>query len=299
MADDPLLIGTGNKIPTPPPAPEVFVGPKTPPPPPTPPEGLPRIRTYAADLSEEIRERGTTLSSIVTAEQARKPKAEGPLLRSEPRTLMIAALAFFLIVLGVASVSAAVFFRKKSEPVVITTSVIFPNRTVTIDTAKGPLGTQLVALRENENPSLGEIERILVLSDGVPIVPQDLATALGVPTALVREVTDTMIGIHAFDGNQPFIIFRIAAYDRAFATTLQGESNMARSLGTFFAPSGQPPPAGPPTLVFRDAIIENLDVRRSQDAWPIVYTFPSQYLLIVTTNEYTVREVLARLGISR
>lgn len=301
MVDDPLRITAGRERPSEP-APRVFVGPKTPPPAaPKPPEGLPRLRTYAADLSEEIRERGATLSSIVTAEQAKIPQETADLERNREgrRTIVVATLALTLIILGVASVTAAIVFRKKSEPILVTMSIIFPNKTVTVDTVKGPLVPQLTSLRENENPSLGEIEQMNILADGIPLLPQNLASALGVPEAVAREVTAGMVGIHAFERNQPFIIFRIAAYDRAFNAALKGESNMARALGTFFAPRGQVPLGGPPTLIFTDAVVENLDVRKSQDAWPIMYTFPSQGLMIITTNEYTLREVLTRLGVNR
>jgi hypothetical protein len=306
MADDPLLI-TGSQSSTPPtpkpPLSAVFVGPKTPPPAaPKPPEdSLPRLRTYAADLSEEIRERGATLSSIVTAEQAKVSQvaADPERNREGHHTFIIAAVALFLIILGVASVTAAIVFRKKSEPILVTMSIIFPNRTVSIDTTKGPLAALLTSLRENENPSLGEVERVNILAAGIPIAPQGLASALGVPEALAREVTDAMVGIHAFDRNQPFVIFRVSAYDRTFNAALKAESNMARSLGAFFAPGGQIPKGGPPTLVFRDAVIGNLDIRKSQDAWPIMYAFPTQGLMVITTNEYTLREVLARLGVSR
>lgn len=302
MTDDPLLIG-GPASPPPPPvpvpplAPRVFVGPKTPPPPPAPPpEGLPRIRTYAADLSEEMRERGTTLTSIVSAEQARHaaPKEDPAVATNRRRTLILGALALCLIIIGAASVSAALFFRKKSQPTVITSSIIFPNRTVSVDVAAGPLAASLIALRENENPSLGEVERINVTAGGAPLSAQALATALGAPEPLVREVTDAMIGIHSFDRNQPFVIFEIAAYDRAFSATLAWEPSMGRALGMLFAPVGAK--GNIPTLAFNDALIQNLDVRRSQAAWPVLYAFPSQHLLILTTNEYTLREVLVRLG---
>jgi hypothetical protein len=242
-----------------------------------------------------MRERGTTLSAIVTAEQARKPQAEGPEpVREGRRTLVVAALALGLIVLGIASVSAAIIFSKKSAAPVVTTSIIFPNRTVSVDTAKGPLAEALTSLRTNENPSLGEIEKITVLVNGTPIAPQDLATALGAPEPVAREITDVMIGIHAFDRNQPFIIFRISAYDRSFAAALAWEPAMARSLGTFFAPLNAPDTV--PRITFSDAVLQNIDVRRSGNVWPILYAFPTQDLLIITTNEYTLREILTRLG---
>lgn len=316
MADAPLLITDGSdhksappQPPAPPPAPahvprveiprdraplgSVFVGPKIPPPEPqAPSDGLPRIRTYAADLSEEIRERGATLSSIVTAEQAKRPVIPSVDPNMRRRTLLMAGGALALIIIGVGSVTAALVFRHKDEPIVLTTSIIFSNSTTKIDLVSDHFDTLLAGKRENDKLSLGEVERIAIASQGAPVAPQDIARALGIPDTIARDVTDAMVGVHAFDRTQPFVILKIGAYDRVFGALLKWEPDMARGLGAFFAPRGG---GTPPTLTFKDTIIDNLDVRVSQSAWPILYAFPAQNLLVITTNEYTLREVLTRL----
>ncbi len=55
-------------------------------------------------------------------------------------------------------------------------------------------------------------------------------------------------------------------------------------------------PGIPPTLSFTDTVLQNLDTRESQSSWPVIYAFPTQGLLIFTTNEYTLREIMTRLG---
>jgi hypothetical protein len=242
-----------------------------------------------------MRERGETLTSIVAKEQLKRkvPETAGP-PSNRNRTILIAASAFFLIVLGIASVSAAIFFRQNTHAPTVTSSIIFPNKTASVDVVQGPLSKSLAGFRQNATLVLGEVEKITVLQNGVPMAPQDLATALGAPPALAREVTDAMVGIHAFDRSQPFIIFKVAAYDRAFSAILVWEPDMARSLGEFFAPLGVTSAA--PALTFKDAVVQNLDVRESQSSWPVLYTFPTQGLFVITTNEYTLREVMTRLG---
>lgn len=265
-----------------------------------PEENLPRIRTYASDLSEEMRERETTLSSIISAEKAarRDGGSEYP-SQGGRRTLIIGGLAFLFILLGVVTVSAALLLRTATEEPVIAESIVFSNRVITVDATRGPLGAALVFRRRSDELSLGEIERIDVARGSELFAPTELATALGAPNALAREVEDIMVGIHEFDHPQPFIIFKVAAYDRAFSATLSWEPDMARSLGAFFAPTGAGASLEPPTATFTDRVIRNLDVRQSGSAWPILYAFPTQHLLIVTTNEYTLRELVSRLGAAR
>ena len=102
-----------------------------------------------------------------------------------------------------------------------------------------------------------------------------------------------MVGLHAFDRNQPLIIIEVAQFDRAYGAMLTWEPNMARSLGSFFRPLNGDK-AGT-TTIFNDVVVKNIDVRRSQAAWPIMYAFPRRDLLIITTNESTIAEVLSRL----
>ena len=68
-----------------------------------------------------------------------------------------------------------------------------------------------------------------------------------------------------------------------------------QALGDFFAPLGKRADDAP-SLTFKDTIVQNLDVRASQGEWPILYTFPEQHLVIITTNEFTFREIITRLG---
>ena len=108
-----------------------------------------------------------------------------------------------------------------------------------------------------------------------------------------REVTAAMVGLHAFDRNQPFVLLEVTTYDRSFNALLEEERDLARALGFFFAPTpvlndGNIVSASQaPNLEFRDQIIRNADVRVSQSEWPILYAYLNRTLLIVTTNEFT------------
>lgn len=260
---------------------------------------LPRIRTYAADMSKAIKSRGETLASIVNKEKTVvKRQAERQTSRSLPlRTIAITVGTVVLVLAGVGVLSAIFIFNPRDAAEVQSSGIIFANEITTITTSTDRLFIdQLAAVRVNQNLSLGEVLRIDLTQNGMPVTGSALASRIGLPDALAREVTEAMVGIHAFDRNQPFIILRVATYDRSFGALLEWERDMGRELSGFFEPTSAS--GNPPLLTFTDEIVQNLDVRKSGDEWPIIYTFPNQDLLIITTNEFTLREIITRLGSS-
>lgn len=261
---------------------------------------VPRLRTYSADMNRAIRSRGETLSSIALKEQAAKRSA--PLRTARPvshaRLFVFAGAGFIL--LGTLLLVGVFFITQRQENTQeFPASIIFPNDTALV-IAPGNTGELIAALaaeRDGADLSLGEVRRLILVENSAALAPDDAARRLGMPDALSRQVTDIMVGIHSFDRNQPFIILSVAAYDRSLSALLAWESDMARDLGAFFKPTAGALPA--PTLTFSDAVVQNVDVRRSQEAWPIIYAYPARTLVIITTNEFTLREVMARLGSAR
>lgn len=264
------------------------------------PSGLPRIRTYAADLSSAIRTRGETLTSIVSAQKKRGERLhDTPIEQRASHTRFVVAMSALAVVLGVVVVAVAFFLTTKDSAVpALPAGIIFPNTTLVLEHTRGvALSTLLAEERNTAQLSLGEVERIVVTEDGVPLSASDTAGRLGIPNAIAREVVDIMVGIHAFDRTQPFIILSVVTYDRTFNAMLLWEKDMGRALGAWFAPLNAQSEA--PNLSFSDAIFRNLDVRKSQDAYPVVYTYPARTLLVITTNEFTLREITTRLGSAR
>lgn len=259
--------------------------------------GIPRIRTYASDMSKVIRSRGETLSSIVAAQQESQPREQTP---TRPplsrRTIFVLGGALLFVVLGIVLVGTVmVLTRTDEEAPSVSQSIIFPNKTVSVSILpEDELSEVLAVERTQATLSLGEIERIIVTQNGVALPPQELALRLGLPSALAREISDLMVGVHSFDRNQPFFILEVVTYDRSFNALLTWERDMGRSLGDFFRPVSTTSAA--PNTVFTDEIIRNNDVRKSQALWPLLYTFPTRTTIIITTNEFTLREVITRLG---
>lgn len=258
--------------------------------------GLPRIRTYAADMSRVIQNRGETLATIVSAEKdepggTSKPQEKGVLRKR----VLFGGGALLFIVLGFLAVVGVMLVVGTQDPTPdITENLIFPNQTITLEVGIDDVRDILAETRTITNMSLGEVARLAVTQNGVPLPPQEYAARLGLPSALTREVEKIMVGVHAFDRNQPFIIMEIAAYDRSFNALLSSERELGRLLGDFFAPHNATGAA--PTLSFEDVIIRNIDVRQSESTWPIMYSYPQRTLLVITTNEFTLREILSRLS---
>ena len=121
-----------------------------------------------------------------------------------------------------------------------------------------------------------------------------------------------MLGLHSFDENQAFVLLQVDSYETAYAAMLSWESNMQSDLLPFFtrtpspnvqntttATSSTPTPAMPTDFV--DKTLENHDTRTLYDAEgniKLLWTFLDRNLILITTNQYTLREVVARLNVT-
>lgn len=263
--------------------------------------GLPNIRTYASDMSEEIRKRGETLSTIVSAERSREEKEIGlepqrieDEKKQKIKNILLLGGAGLLVTLGIGIVITLFVLMGQSPAELPRESMIPVNKSVTVATE--PRITLPVTLAKERTAAvlkLGEIEEIVITENGVPVPPQELLRRFGAPDVLVRNAIEVMVGVHAYNRTQPFIIISVSAYDRAFEGMLLWEATMGDTLGTFFAPINQKAPA----LKFTDQVFQNVDIRESQSEWRAVYTFPERNLLLITTNNSTVKEVLSRLSL--
>lgn len=266
---------------------------------------LPRIRTYATDMSEEIRKRGSTISSIVSAEQqkARKEGAFDDPVKKSNRIALFVAATLLLVVLGGVAIGVAFLTRTSIIPPPPHSALIPTNsyETIAVD-ADRTLAPILGDARTRASLDLGEAKDIVVTRDGRALTPQEILRALGAPDELARNATSIMIGVHAYDRNQPFILIGVTAYDRAFDSMLSWEARMNEGLGDFFKPSGltlNSAAATPPALEFTDRVLQNIDIRESQQSWHIMYSFLRRDLILITTNDSTLREVVTRLALQK
>ncbi len=266
--------------------------------------GLPRIRTYATDMSQEIKKRGASLTTIVSQErervaheavdrEARESISGGS--RSKIWLYLVGTLVF--IIIGAGIIVAAMYFSTPEEAPIPYVSLIPVNSraNIPIEDTTNVVRT-LSNLRKESQLPLGEVEEILLTKGGVPLAPADMLAKLGAPMALQRNATQVMVGFHAYNHIQPYVIVVVSTYDLSFNAMLQWEDRMAETLQGFFEPVGAN--SNPPPLEFTDQVYRNIDTRRSQSSWQVVYAFPDQKTLILTTNDSTLQELLTRLSIS-
>lgn len=264
-------------------------------------DGIPVIRTYADDMKREMKRRGATLTSIVGEERARSAKQKlsaGKAPALPKRNILLIAGTFVLIGVGSAALVAALILTKKEEVLPPETKLIYTNaqKIVFLD-ENTPLPALLAQSRADSKISLGETENFVIAKNGAVLSPEEVLILLGAPPALARNALDIMVGVHSFDRNQPFIIVTTSFYDLSFQAMLAWETSIAETLGDFFKPV-QANSSVPPPLVFSDTIFKNIDVRKSNAEWPILYTFPERGILIITTNQNTLNEILVRLSAS-
>lgn len=259
-------------------------------------QGLPVIRTYAADMNREIKKKGATLTTIVGAERERaaREKIQPQKTTSSSRKWILIGGAILFVVVGAGAIGAAIFLTPKEELAPPEATLIYTNKQETIPLIDAPLTEELASMRARAALPLGEVEHFIVVQNDVLVSPQEVLLALGAPSGLARNATKVMVGVHSFNRNQPFIIVTTSFYDLSFQAMLSWEDTMAESLKDFFKPAGVTTP--PPPLSFSDTIFKNIDVRQSGDAWPILYTFPTKDTLIITTNTNTLSEILTRLA---
>lgn len=199
-----------------------------------------------------------------------------------------------------------------------TTVITLPQSTLTHQT----LVTDLTRAVQESTVSLGLIERLLPAAETIEgeekihaVIPPQLflpILAPAIPEELVRTLQkEFLLGIHMFDGPQAFLILHTDSYEHAFAAMLAWERTMRDELLPLF--NRTPRPRTPQetettstatsTLPIRtqfvDKIVENRDTRavlNQPGDLLLVWTFLDRNTIVITTNEYTLREIITRLS---
>lgn len=296
-----------------------------------------RIRTFKSDIADAMNKQNASLVSIAAAEQERRGGAATipvkELLEEVPSSFSIKKLLIGIIggilLLGGLGVIGYIFFFYKSAEVVVDPdipSLIFADSKQAIDTSSKDARSILQALtiaKDSTARSLGDIEQLYLNArtvDGAPTVltSQDFLSIINarVSDSFLRSLGSTFtVGVHVFNGNQPFILFTTNSYENSFAGMLAWEETIQGTLAPLF---GEALPTAfqnisstststkggtlPIARTFQDRVIRNIDARVLTDdsgAVVLLYAFPSQQVLVLTTNEQTLVEVISRLNNTR
>ncbi len=196
--------------------------------------------------------------------------------------------------------------------------------------------TQLQAARQSTHLALGLIEwvaitRTTAAGEAPQLLPASELLSLLAPNApqsLLRTLEPSyLFGIHSFDENQPFLILQVDSYETAYRGMLDWENTMQGDLSPLFVrtPSPKIKPleadtsVGSPTSTsvgaasttpqqvqfvptnFVDKIVENRDTRaivNAQGDILLLWTFLGRNIIVITTNEYTLKEILSRINVA-
>lgn len=276
-----------------------------------------RLRTYKEDVAEALKREKTTVVKMVLDEQRRREGLAEMPAPSPKKNALLVWLSIILLVLGGGTMAAIYVFKKTDETVLRgggtkTASIIFAENEKKInitDTGSERLGKLIKTEIIGADIRLDTIENLYFTETGNILSPkgEPLETeintgrfwsALGIslPPVLLRSFSDEfMFGIHAWNGNQSFIVLKNDFYENAFAGMLKWEESMAKDLLPIMTNKPVDSFYGKP---FQDMVIKNRDIRGlvNESGEPVLmYAFVNRETVVIATHKDTLNEVISRL----
>lgn len=283
------------------------------------------IHTYTGDIAETVRGQNVSLMSIAAAEARRQGNAQTSAEfytgERERRSYVISGIIILFITLGVAGFAWYAVGERilVTSPVPLSPFIRVDNaQLVTADDgiARDMLLQGLTEHRDAVALALGLVSRVFVAHNATSTpayTAQEFFVALDTdaPSSLIRALSpEFLLGVHVFDGNQPFLMFRTDNYNQTYAGMIEWEPSMQHDLYPLFnrTPHLRIPGEGTTTISsfapkliktpFIDMVTENHDARVVHNAAGdilLLWTFLDRNTLVITTNEYTLREIISRL----
>jgi len=278
------------------------------------------IRTYQSDVQEQIKNQKTSVVQMVLEEQKKKDaKKTGKSITSK-RNLPFFILSIIFIIAGISIVSAGVWyyiFKDTDETKIpkneLVDSMILAEAQKEINITKKNKDEIVKAISEEIRTldiRLDFIEHIYPTKEIAQ--PEKLGeeglmartTAqeffrkleFKMPDTLLRSLGEKfMIGIHSFNGNEPFIILTTDFFENTFAGMLVWEKFIAQDIFPLFLISAEEDIL---EKKFEDRVVKNRDLRVLTDKEGkiiILYSFYNKNTLIIATSKDTLDEVIARL----
>lgn len=288
---------------------------------------IPTFRTFETDTIDTIKNNNESLASITLAEHLRRT--------SEPETeatntsggvkLLIALISIILLGAGMAAIWL-VFFTKNPEPVIqpvqIIQKEIVPtdaSSTIRIDTITRDNIINAIQEKIAEPVNQTGLVDVKIYSGDKQIATDQFLKVLStdIPPALVRALNPAFaFGLYktAEETSLPYLVFKVNSYENAFSSMLSWEHTMLDDMRpvlsaitptviTTASSTASTTPAKVPTLpnysaiTFTDGYIKNRDVRAAyQNRKPLLmYSFVDENTLVITADEQTLQELIARL----
>lgn len=256
---------------------------------------LKSLRTFQGDIQNAIENKHASVSTIAIAEQKRREQTgePGPSVGTAVKNNLMLYVGGVLVCLGLISVTAIYYLWPRNEAVQVgQVQSLIPYASQTTIDASLDHKAFITAARDRKLSFSGtpnEIQQINVVgADKQPVRIDRITPLLGptMPAALARSFgTQYMLGIYAFDSNQPFIILTTDDYGASYAGMLKWETTMTDDLGPLF---GIEPAGTSTTYTFQDEAVRNKDLRIIKDKnnkTVLLYSFVDKKTLIITANE--------------
>ncbi len=269
------------------------------------------VRTYASDVAEAMKAGQGSMVKIALAEEDRRREGGTPADAKTSRTFMIVSL--ILIALGIAIV-VFIFISARKKPVSVVVDAP-PPVIVTLDASRsvditgmtrGSIKSRVADALSGAEVRLGSIEGITLVEQSGGLYTEVSADLFftriesAIPSALRRTLGKQIVfGVHALEGNGPFILLTTDSYATAFDAMLDYERTMFDELYDVF---------GIDATVnrylftsnFQDKVIKNQDTRAliSSEGKPVFfYSFlgENKGVIIIATKDSTIEEVVRRL----
>jgi len=278
------------------------------------------IRTYQSDVAEQIKSQKTSVVQMVLEEQKKKEAKKTEKAVTSKRNLPFFIMSIVFVIAGISIVSPGVwyYFFKDGDITKIpedmrVESIIFAEAQKEFNISKKSKDEiinniseeiQTLDIRldfiEHIYPTKEILAAEMLGEEGLRarVTAQEFFKKMEfkMPDTLLRSFGEKfMIGIHSFNGNEPFIILTTDFFENTFAGMLSWEKFMADDIFPLFSIAKNEDIA---RKQFEDKVIKNRDFRVLTDNEGnivLLYSFYTKKILIIATSKDTLDEVISRL----
>ncbi len=276
-------------------------------------DGLKTVRTYMSDMADTVRDNEISVIKIALAEQNKHERED--LYRKVEGT---PTKKVFWVIGGIILVAIAIggtyfIIQQKAKQNIVEqiekkeTLISYDEISPVNVTNPDELTNKINTIKKETNAN-GKIDIIKFISlsqeiNGIQekILVQDLFRDLGftAPSSLIRSLSDSyMIGTYTNNTQNLFIIFQTKNYEYTYAGMLEWEKTLAGDMLPLFELDTKESKIQIRDRKWKDVIINNKDVRalvNENDKIILYYLFTNKSNLVITSDESTIKEIVAKL----
>lgn len=269
------------------------------------------LHTYAGDMAQTLRDQKGSLIKIAIAEQNKREQIAEDVSPETPKNKLYLLGGGMLILIAIALTVFVSISRNSAIEATQTQkapSLVFADSQKEINTTDLTLDKVFISIQNELQSTTLRLDTIeqLYFSSGEGETKTILGTQgffnllkSSAPDKLKRALGMTfMLGVHAYNGNQAFMLFTTTSREDAFAGMLAWETKLFDDLYQVFGIDATGDKNYLFSARFEDAIIKNKDARviRDQNGKVVLlYLFPTDNTLIIANGENALQEVWNRL----